>query len=372
MSDDGWVAEVTGSGRAALHAVMVGGPAAEGWLQQCFRGNGSTPHGNLVDESGEVIDDVVWIRWPGEESQHLLTLHGSPWLREEVVQRFERLGAVRRGDRDDLLQMWSPEADADAGVAGQALSRLPAAISSEGCAFLLEQASSIGLAGWLTRALKETPTIPELQHLLDRSAEGIGVLSPSRVVIAGVPNAGKSTLFNLLVGTDRTLVSERPGTTRDLIEEVANFDGYPLRLVDGAGLHDSADEVEQEGMKRMRVAAAAAQLVIVLIPPGGEELVEPSWGDSRERTLVFHSRRDEDPGGNCAGPGISATTGEGIEQLISKVIEQLYDVERIPRRQPRLFLPSHRYWIERTIEALESGFDGKGPLSRLHLPEETR
>jgi tRNA modification GTPase len=187
-----------------------------------------------------------------------------------------------------------------------------------------------------------------------------------------VPNAGKSTLFNLLVGTDRTLVSPRPGTTRDLIEETANFDGYPIRLVDGAGLQDSADEVELEGMKRMRVAAAAAQLVMVLIPPGGEELAEPSWSDSLQRTLFFHSRCDEDRRERCAGPGISAKTGEGIAELISKVVKQLYDVERIPRGEPRLFLPSHRYWIERTIEALESGFDGKEPLSRLHLSEETR
>ncbi|MDE0960519.1 MAG: hypothetical protein OSB09_07040, partial [Planctomycetota bacterium] len=93
MADQNWVSDVTGAGRSALHGVMIGGPATDRWLASCFRGLGSSPHGTLHQQDGTVIDDVVLVAWPGEASRYLITSHGSPIVRDQIVDRFVQLGA---------------------------------------------------------------------------------------------------------------------------------------------------------------------------------------------------------------------------------------------------------------------------------------
>jgi len=85
------------------------------------------------------------------------------------------------------------------------------------------------------------------------------------VVIAGEPNAGKSTLLNSLSGTDTAIVTDIPGTTRDLVRQEINLGGLPLHIVDTAGLRESADPVEQEGMRRAKEAIADADRVLLLV-----------------------------------------------------------------------------------------------------------
>lgn len=353
MGSEGWVAEVTGVGRSALHGIMIGGERSATWLKQCFRGSGNSPHGTIHEHNGDVIDDVVLMRWPGSESRYLITLHGSPLLSERTVQRFEQLGAVRRDSVDEL---W-PAAKLSSGneIAQQALAALPSAPSIEAATFLLEQASPQGLAGWVEGATENFPSRDQIESMLARSAIGIGVLQPPRVVIAGVPNAGKSTLFNLLVGDKRTLTSSEPGTTRDLIEAPAIFRGFPILLVDGAGLREVEQPVEREGVRRMHQAMQQADLVLQLIPPSLAGSAVDVRQTTRCRTLVFYSRRDEDRATRIEGPAISAHTGEGIDQLRDLVLMELYGVDRIPSREPTLFLASQRRILEDAIEALEAG-----------------
>ncbi|MBV8414899.1 MAG: 50S ribosome-binding GTPase, partial [Verrucomicrobia bacterium] len=99
-----------------------------------------------------------------------------------------------------------------------------------------------------------------------------------RTVIYGAPNVGKSSLLNLLLGYDRAIVSEVPGTTRDTIEEVINVRGIPVRLIDTAGARESSDLLESEGIRRTREQVAQADLVIEVVdsslPPSGSKLVE--------------------------------------------------------------------------------------------------
>ena len=358
MGSEGWVAEVTGVGRSALHGILISGEPSEMWLKQCFRGAGESPHGSIHEQDGEVIDDVVLLRWPGSELRHLITLHGSPLLSERIVQRFEQLGAIRRDRVDDLWPAASPQAaspEVASEIVQQALTALPSAMTVEAATFLLEQASPDGLAGWVAHASKHFPGRHEIDSMLERSAIGIGVLQPPRVVIAGVPNAGKSTLFNLLVGDQRTLTSSEPGTTRDLIEATAIFRGFPILLVDGAGLREVEQSVEREGVRRMRQAMEQADLVLQLIPPSRAGSATDERQTSGCRTLVFHSRRDEDRSTRIDGPAISAHTGEGIDQLRDRVLMELYGVDRVPSCEPTLFLASQRRILEDAIEALEAG-----------------
>ena len=115
----------------------------------------------------------------------------------------------------------------------------------------------------------------EIEALLATAHEGRVLREGVRTVIYGVPNVGKSSLLNLLLGYERAIVSARPGTTRDVIEEVINLRGYPLRLVDTAGLRESDDEVEREGMARTRRQLERADLVLQVVdasaPPRGAD-----------------------------------------------------------------------------------------------------
>ena len=109
----------------------------------------------------------------------------------------------------------------------------------------------------------------ETEALLATAGQGRVLREGVRTVICGAPNVGKSSLLNLLLGYERAIVSARPGTTRDVIEEVINLRGYPLRLVDTAGLRESDDEIEREGMARTRQQVERADLVLHVADASG-------------------------------------------------------------------------------------------------------
>ncbi len=113
----------------------------------------------------------------------------------------------------------------------------------------------------------------ETAALLATAGQGRVLREGVRTVIYGTPNVGKSSLLNLLLGYERAIVSARPGTTRDVIEEVINLRGYPLRLVDTAGIRESDDEIERAGMARTRQQIERADLVLHIAdasaPPRG-------------------------------------------------------------------------------------------------------
>jgi tRNA modification GTPase len=105
----------------------------------------------------------------------------------------------------------------------------------------------------------------KMSALLATAEQGRILREGVRAVIYGPTNAGKSSLLNRLLGFDRAIVSAQPGTTRDMIEEVINLRGIPIRLMDTAGLRDSADEVEREGMARTEKTLAAADLLLQVL-----------------------------------------------------------------------------------------------------------
>lgn len=107
--------------------------------------------------------------------------------------------------------------------------------------------------------------VEQIQTLLATWKEGHLLRDGARVVIAGSPNVGKSTLLNLLAGRNRAIVSPHPGTTRDTIEESVTFQGLPIQLIDTAGLRDAPCEIEQEGIRRTRHALSQADLCLCLL-----------------------------------------------------------------------------------------------------------
>lgn len=172
-----------------------------------------------------------------------------------------------------------------------------------------------------------------LARLVDGRARGQLVREGARIVIAGPPNAGKSSLFNAIVGADRAIVSATPGTTRDLVSARLVLGDYVTELVDTAGLRASDDAVEQEGVRRAGAAMEHAHLVIVAID--GSRPVAPADRAVLARAvggpvIIAATKADlpaawpiEDvPPGALA---VSAVTGAGLAELIARITRALYD-----------------------------------------------
>jgi tRNA modification GTPase TrmE len=174
--------------------------------------------------------------------------------------------------------------------------------------------------------LKLGALIKQLDALLDTARQGCLLREGMTVVIAGPPNAGKSSLLNRLAGYDAAIVSALPGTTRDLLREHIQIDGMPLHVIDTAGLRTSADRLEQEGMRRALAAIEQADRVLLVI----DDCVDlvPSVQDTLSklpagcpRTVV---RNKIDLTGRASGMveselgpelALSALTGAGMDML---------------------------------------------------------
>jgi tRNA modification GTPase len=174
------------------------------------------------------------------------------------------------------------------------------------------------------------------------------------IVIAGPPNVGKSTLMNALAGRDVAITSPIPGTTRDLIEVFLDLRGYPVILVDTAGIRESPDPVEQEGVARARRKAESADLILWLKDSGDGPAPSPG-----SRTLQVRTKTDLGRPDPAAGPSelaISAKTGAGIDRLLD-VIADLAE-ERMSSREPALLtLERHRLGFQAARLALASALE---------------
>ncbi len=163
-----------------------------------------------------------------------------------------------------------------------------------------------------------------MDELLRTANEGQILRRGIRVAIIGRPNAGKSSLLNLLLGHDRAIVSAIPGTTRDTIEETADIRGLPVVFVDTAGLRDAGDELEREGIRRSRASLTRAELILHVLDgsapltPADEQYLAEFSG--KRRILVLNKSDLPprlQPPDNCPSPlvHVSCLTGHGLEAL---------------------------------------------------------
>ncbi|HEU4525157.1 MAG TPA: tRNA uridine-5-carboxymethylaminomethyl(34) synthesis GTPase MnmE, partial [Gemmatimonadales bacterium] len=200
----------------------------------------------------------------------------------------------------------------------------------------------------LTRLLASAPSA-------DRMRQG------ALLVLAGRPNAGKSSLFNALLGTDRALVTEIPGTTRDAIEAHTDFLGWPVRLVDTAGLAQSEDRLERMGIEVSRRYLSAADLVLLCVEAGRGLDPDESALVGERATLVVRTKRDLADG---AGEelAVSSVTGEGIDQLRRAAAERMFgDRIALGDLEPTLGSERHREALARAAAALGDAAPHLGP-----------
>jgi tRNA modification GTPase len=188
--------------------------------------------------------------------------------------------------------------------------------------------------------------IERLTSLLADSRRGRLVREGLQVAIVGRPNVGKSSLFNALVGTERAIVTDLPGTTRDLVSEVVDIQGVKVTLVDTAGLRPTSDRIEAEGVARSRQAEQVADLVLVVVDE--DEPVRPS-----AKHFVVQSKADL--GRPDRGIRVSSTTGEGLDELRVAMTAAL-DVEPL-RDRPQITNVRHAALLERAAGALARARD---------------
>ena len=165
----------------------------------------------------------------------------------------------------------------------------------------------------------------EIDELLGFAEMGQHLVKPWRVVIAGAPNVGKSSLINALAGYTRSLVAPTAGTTRDLVTLEVAMDGWPVELVDSAGLREDAAPLEREGSALARQAMAAAHLILWVL----DASTAPVWPEQidENRTLFVINKIDLAPAWEIAREGlakqVSARTGEGIAAMSQAISQRL-------------------------------------------------
>ena len=352
-------------GESALAVIRAFGKGALGLAASCFSrpealvaaSAFSLVHGELLDPaSGEAVDEVLAavFRAPGGpvgEDGIEFYCHGSPAVVRRALSLLEAAGfapalpgefsfrAFLRG-KTDLVRAEAVHELVRAGSDGarvEALRRLEGGLSRTLAA---ARASIVDALAEAEARLDYAEEDDSPAGGLDPSAllrirDLVAGLAASyaagrlyergaRVVVAGRPNAGKSSLFNLLVREERSIVASEPGTTRDWIEAGIELGGLPLRLIDTAGLREAVGEIEAAGVSRSRRLAAEAEAVIYLVD-GALGLVDEdkSFLESRPDALRVWNKAD-DP--RCASTPagfhrLSAATGEGLPELSAALRE---------------------------------------------------
>jgi tRNA modification GTPase len=357
------VAAATPPGRGGVGVVRVSGPKAP-QIAAVFVGDLPQPrHATLagfLDAAGETIDVGFALFFPAPHSytgEHVLELqgHGGPVIVERLIERALELGARRarpgefteRAFHNGKIDLAQAEAVADLIDAGSKEAARAAMRSLQGEFSIMVQGLTdalIDLRTYVEAAIdfpeEEVDFLgdTELQERLTSvrghfdavtAAAGQGRLLRDgiTVVLAGKPNSGKSSLLNRLAGYDAAIVTSIPGTTRDILRERIDIDGLPLHVLDTAGLRDSADLVEAEGVRRATAEMAKADRVLFVIDmsddPDGRafEAERSRLPPEVPVTLVFNKMDLGVPlpvGDTVAGPPrvhVSALTGAGLDAL---------------------------------------------------------
>jgi tRNA modification GTPase len=234
-----------------------------------------------------------------------------------------------------------------------------------GIDFVEEDISFIATAELATGLQKARETVG---RLLAHGREGRILREGVTAAIIGRPNVGKSSLLNALLRTDRAIVTAVPGTTRDVLEEVLNIRGIPVRLLDTAGIRETTDPVEREGVRRSRAAREQADLLLIVLDgsaPLTEEdqaLLREDCSNPDQKRLIVVNKRDlpdridqaslPPSGPDCAVVKISAKTGDGLDDLRDLIRSLLIRPDFETRETVLVTHLRHQIALQRTLDAL--------------------
>jgi tRNA modification GTPase len=414
-TDDTIVAIATPPGRGGIGVVRLSGPAAAAIARSLTGRDGFEPRhatlATLADREGRAIDQAVVTLFPAPHSYTgdevvEVSAHGSPVVLEAIVRAALGAGArlANPGEftfraylhgRIDLVQ-------------AEAIGELIDAVTPLQARVAFDQ-----LEGTLTTRLREMDRalldlVAPLEASLDFPDEGYHFITPEdtaraldaartsletlladaargrlireglTVAIVGRPNAGKSSLFNRLAGAARAIVTDVPGTTRDLLTERVDVGGVPLTIVDTAGLRAHAgDAIEEEGISRARQAGGAADVLIVVLDRSraleDDDHALLAGTAARPRVIVA-SKSDLPAAWNAAPAGalpVSSLTDEGFDELRAALVGTagagvLRDRAPIANMRHVALLEQARDAVSRAGAAAAAGMSEECVLADLH------
>ena len=340
-------APATAPGRAAVAVVRLSGPRS-GEALSALAGRRPPPRRAVVrklrDSAGRVLDEalVLWMPDPasytGEDSAEL-HLHGGPAVVAGVLEALAALGLrlaepgefTRRAFENGRLDLAQAEGVADLIEAEteaqrrQALDQLDGALGRAREAWRSDLVEALALFEAAVDfpdedlpedvAARARPAIERLLSALQSALEGVERAERVRdgyaIALTGAPNAGKSTLLNALSRREAAIVTATPGTTRDVIEVTLQLAGYKVILADTAGLRDTLDEVEAEGVRRARRRAEAADLRLWVVDGAGDE-ASPAPDVLRSGDLCLVAKADL-PVGDAAARALAEAASLGLD-----------------------------------------------------------
>jgi len=357
-------AVASGAGRAGIGIVRVSGMLVPS-IAQSITGHTLQPRKahylSFVDSDAQTIDVGVAIRFDAPNSftgEHVLELqgHGGAVVLDMVLQQVLSLGArpARPGEfserafLNDKLDLAQAEAISDL-IDSSSKAAVRAALRSMSGEFSAHvhviQEELIRLRVWLEATLDFSEEdidfladgalqercrllLEDFDSLLARAQQGQRLRDGLTIVIAGVTNAGKSSLLNALSGDDTAIVTNIEGTTRDILREEITIDGVPIHIVDTAGLRETIDLVEQEGIRRAKQAMQAADHVLIIIDAKEPAMPALTLPESINQTVILNKCDLVDDAvlaelSEYYSTDIimSAKTGDGVDTLRTHLLE---------------------------------------------------
>jgi tRNA modification GTPase len=406
--DDTIAAIATGAGAAGVGAIRVSGPLAAAIAATMLGREPTARHAHFAafrDAGGDLIDRGILLYFPGPASytgEHVLELqgHGSAVLLDALLRRCIQLGArlarpgefTERAFLNGKLDLAQAEAVADVVAATSEAGARAALRSMEGVfSARVDEllAELIALRVHIEAAIDfpeeeidflADPVIganlaalrTNLEALLVETRRGVRLNDGIAVAIVGRPNAGKSSLLNALAGQERAIVTDIPGTTRDVLHASVRIDGATLELADTAGLRESEDIVEREGIRRARAQLERCDVALLItddvhadddrrffegMPADATRIVIINKIDLSNATAHFERHDGHDT------LWLSARTGEGLDQLRA-ILRDLAtagaaDGAFSARRRHVVALELVRDHLDRTATALHDSHAGE-------------
>lgn len=360
---------------AGIAVVRLSGPGADALLTAVFRPRSPASTNDWPDDrlrfgqildGDEILDDaIVAIQRDRRGIRHIdFNIHGGPRIVQRLLLTLESAGA----------RIVPPEAVAgDAWPAANAIEReawtlLPAAQTRRAAAWLLRQRDLLPAVVRQAQEQLEARSgaaLDDLRQAFGAFAAAGHMLHGFSLAIIGPPNAGKSTLANALCGTERVLVSDLPGTTRDYVTQTASIDGVPVTLIDTAGLRSVDDPLESEAIARAREQAARADLRLLVVdgstPPAAETRQLLAGFERQPPALLVLNKSDlparfvetDIPSAwTDRTVAISAAYGDGLTELRSRITSMM-GIDGAFDRRPAVFSERQHAVATRALSAME-------------------
>ncbi len=356
-------AQASAKGPAGISVIRVSGPQTKELFSEITK---KTPvdrnaiYTSFYGNNDEQIDTGVAVFFEGPKSYTgedvaEFSSHGSPAVVEMMLNRIYELGGreaqpgefTKRAYLNDKMDLTQAEAVADliesvSARTAMAAKRSLAGEFSKKVGDISERVTRVRafvetMLDFSDQDLDETKypetllsLLEEAKHSFDKLIEqtriGIRVRNGLVITIMGEPNVGKSSLFNKICGSERAIVSSKAGTTRDIVSENITIDGFPIKVLDTAGLRHSEDVVEQEGVKRAIEAGKSADIVLEVFDAKNWKTVNRE----KKSTVILNKSDLLEDSPKLDEPNIfilSAKTGKGVDRLLDHIADQFIDTD---------------------------------------------